>query len=351
MDQNRSLRYTKFKSPVQRSIYSLFLAALFFLSSCGGNPLDVDVSDVSIPETTINRLETDLFTMDTTDVKASTDKLQLKYGNFYSAFISGVINNGNLRDSSYSFRIRQFISDPDMKKAYSDCQKTYPDVKELEEELADAFRHYRYYFPKGNIPKVNTIMSGFNYPVVYIDSTLGIGLEMYLGSDNEFYRMLAFPRYKSQFMNKENMIPDVVRIWMLSEHKYNMAQSDFLSQIIYMGKIMYLTDALLPRTPDTLKVQYSREQMEYCRQNEFNVWSYFAAQKLLYTTDQAEIMKYTSDGPFTSALSKESAPRIGYWTGWQIVRAYMKNNPEVTIEELMKESDAQKILNKSKYKP
>jgi uncharacterized protein YjaZ len=92
-------------------------------------------------------------------------------------------------------------------------------------------------------------------------------------------------------------------------------------------------------------------QMEYCKKNEFNVWSYFAAQKLLYTTDQAEIMKFTADGPFTSALSKESAPRIGYWTGWQIIRQYMKNNPEVTIQQLVTETDAQKVLVKSKYKP
>jgi hypothetical protein len=36
--------------------------------------------------------------------------------------------------------------------------------------------------------------------------------------------------------------------------------------------------------------------------------------------------------------------------GLQIVRSYMKNN-EVTLAELMKETDSQKILNKSKYRP
>jgi uncharacterized protein YjaZ len=73
--------------------------------------------------------------------------------------------------------------------------------------------------------------------------------------------------------------------------------------------------------------------------------------KLLYTTDHAEIMKYTSEGPFTSAFSKEAPPRIAYWIGWQIVRQYMKNNPDSSVEMLMKETDAQKILSKSKYKP
>ena len=130
-----------------------------------------------------------------------------------------------------------------------------------------------------------------------------------------------------------------------------MNKNDFLSQIIYMGKILYLTDDLLPEVQDTLKIRYTAPQMEYCMENEFNIWSYFAAQKIIYTTNQAEIIKFTSEGPFTSALSKQSPPRIGYWVGWRIVRQYMKNNPKVSLEQLMKETDAQQILAKSKYKP
>ena len=125
----------------------------------------------------------------------------------------------------------------------------------------------------------------------------------------------------------------------------------FDGSVIYYGKIMYATDALLPDIQDTLKIQYTRAQMEYCVQNEFNVWSYFIAQKLLYTTDQAEIMKFTKDGPFTSALSKQAPPRIGYWIGYRIVKKYMKSNPNITLMQLMEEKDAQKILTKAKYKP
>ena len=72
---------------------------------------------------------------------------------------------------------------------------------------------------------------------------------------------------------------------------------------------------------------------------------------MLYTTDQAEIIKFTSEGPFTSALSKEAPPRIGHWIGWQLVRQYMNNNPKTSLQNLINEVDAQTILTKSKYKP
>jgi uncharacterized protein YjaZ len=38
------------------------------------------------------------------------------------------------------------------------------------------------------------------------------------------------------------------------------------------------------------------------------------------------------------------------YIGWQVVRAYMNKNADVTVEKLMN-TDAQTILSKSKYKP
>jgi hypothetical protein len=331
-------------------ILPVFISFLL-LYSCKHDRLDIDVSDISIPEVRIKRLEQDIFLMDTTNIENETKKLQAKYGNFYSIFISSIINNGDLRDASYAYRLKQFIYDRDMRETFETVNKIYPSTDSLKEQFGDLFRHFRYYFPDKKLPVVTTMISGYNYPVVCTDSTLAIGLEMYLGTNNKFYQMAAFPRYKTLFMNKSNIAPDAAREWMISVFPYNMSKSDFLSEIIYVGKIMYLTDALLPEVHDTLKIRYSHDQLDYCTRNEFNIWSYFAAQKLLYTTDQAEIMKYTAEGPFTSALSKESAPRIGYWIGWQIVRQYMANNPDISIEQLVQERDAQQILAKAKYKP
>jgi hypothetical protein len=335
-----------------KNLLLFVFSTLILLISCNNNnPLKVDVTHVEVPQLTINRLEQDLFNMDTSNVPEATKQLQAKYGKFYSIFVTGILNEGEIRDSGYVLKIKRFIRERDMRKTYEDCQKMYPDLNELTEGFNDAFQHFKYHFPTRKLPQVVTMVSGYNYSVFPIDSTLAIGLEMYLGSNNDFYKMLGYPRYRTQFMNKENILPDAVGGWMISEFPYMMNKNDFLSQIIYMGKILYATDALLPDVSDTLKIRYTQSQLNYCLQNEFNVWSYFAAQKILYTTDQAEIMKFTSEGPFTSALSKESGPRIGYWVGWRIIRQYMLNNPAITLEQLMKETDAQHILSKSKYKP
>ena len=334
---------------MKKSVVYIIMLLLFV--GCSHDNLKVDVSDVVVPEMTVNRMEQDVFNMDTTHLDASVKLLKKKYGSFFNSYVAGILNNGGIHDSSKAMKIKQFISDKDMREAFSDCQKEFPSTDNLRDEFSQSFKYFKHYFPTKSLPRVVTMMSGFNYSVVNLDSTLGIGLEMYLGAKNKFYPMLGLPHYKIMFMNKENILPDAMRGWMLNEFPYMMNKNDFLSEIIYMGKIMYLTDALTPELPDTLKTQYTSKQTQYCTQNEFNMWSYFIAQKMLYTTDQAEIMKFTSDGPFTSAFSKEAPPRVGYWMGRQIIRQYIKNNPAVSLQQLMDEKDAQKILTKAKYKP
>jgi uncharacterized protein YjaZ len=58
-----------------------------------------------------------------------------------------------------------------------------------------------------------------------------------------------------------------------------------------------------------------------------------------------------ADGPFTAEFSKDAPARLGEWLGWQIVREYYEKNPEVTLQLVMTETDAQKILSNSGYKP
>ena len=50
-------------------------------------------------------------------------------------------------------------------------------------------------------------------------------------------------------------------------------------------------------------------------------------------------------------MTQESPSRIAYFIGYNIVEKYMKNNKDVSINELMFEENFMKILTQSKYKP
>lgn len=326
------------------------LCLLFFIlfSSCGGNRLDIDVSSVKMEPVKIKRFERDLF-----EGAIPLHGIASRYPDFFQGFVEtvpGICPNG-AGDPACQSGIRNFTSDKDMRAAYEECSKEYPDLKDMEDGLTDVFRHYKYYFPDKPLPSVNSMMSGYNFHFLRLDKAVGIGLEMYLGPKYEAYTMLQFPVYKTTNMTRQHMLPDFVRGWLLTEFEEKKTKNDFLTHIVNEGKIMYLMDALLPRMNDTLKMGYSQNQLNWCKRNEANIWSFLIKRKILYSSDLQDITQFTNEGPFTTGFAKESPARTGSWIGWQIVRAYMEKNKKVTIPQLMEEKDAQVLLAKASYKP
>lgn len=163
--------------------------------------------------------------------------------------------------------------------------------------------------------------------------------------------MLRYPQYQVRKMNKENMVSDIMRGWMLTEFDKSEAGDNLLSHTIFYGKLFYTIQALMPDAADSLIIGYSQQQMDYCKKYEKQLWGFFAEKNRLYESNLNTVRELTSDGPFTGAIHKDCPPRIAMWVGWQIVKQYMKNNKEVTLNALMKNNDAQSILNKSKYRP
>jgi uncharacterized protein YjaZ len=61
--------------------------------------------------------------------------------------------------------------------------------------------------------------------------------------------------------------------------------------------------------------------------------------------------KYLSERPKTVEVGEECPGRIAQWVGWEIVKKYMATHPDVSLSDLMKNTDAEKIFRESKYKP
>jgi hypothetical protein len=246
--------------------------------------------------------------------------------------------------------LNNFIADPDVKDIYEETMNTFPDLIGINSSLTKALNRYKYYFNK-EVPQVVTFISAFNYTIVSLKNHLGIGLEMYLGSDCKYYPSLSYPQYKIRKMSREYIVADAMKGWAQSEWEFNDSISDFLSQMLYAGKMTYFLNMLMPDAPDSIKTGYSQEQLKWSEDNEKKTWSFFVDHRLIYSTDQNQIAKYINDGPSTSGFPKESPGGIAQWIGYNIINSYMNENPDVTLPQLMDDQDYKKILNQSKYKP
>ena len=318
------------------------------LYSCESNPLEVDVSGVEVNQT-VKRFDQQLFKYEKI-TNTEVDELKVEFNPFYTAYIENIVSIGSVHDPSVYYYLDNFIQDKNIKDVQSDIDSLYKDFAPYQVKIVDAFKHYKYYFPKRNIPEIITYNSGFNYAVVTDSSYLGIGLEMFLGDKYSAYRQLGLPQYKISGMTKNHLVSSVMLGWISTEFELDQANADLLTEMVHQGKLLYILDALTPAEDATIKINYTKEQVQWSETNEKQVWFYFIDNDLLYTKETKEIIKYMGESPFIQGFPDGSPGRVGHWIGWQIVKAYMEKN-KVSLSELVKEKDAQKILSLSKYKP
>jgi hypothetical protein len=234
-------------------------------------------------------------------------------------------------------------------------EKVYgEDLGNLKKDLTSAFRFLKYYYPDFTIPKIYTVNTGFGISIVQNDSIIVIGLDYFLGRNIQ-YRPVGpdrqpLPEYIARRFQPESITHQIVK---LISRKYVKSSDDatLLNDMIAAGKTMYFCKHIQPYAPDSLILEYTQEQVNACFDNAGEIWGHFVEKKVFYDATRMAKTKYLQDRPFVSDISQECPGRVGYWVGWQIVDAYMLRNPQVTFQELMSDTDFQKIFQQSKYKP
>ena len=323
---------------------------LFTLNSCNNNPYYIDVSHINI-ELHWNRFEMDLFQLNEVNFDEKNAIISKQYSDFYHLFTRNIINIGDVNNLAFEQNLLSFIKDPSINEVYQLTVEKYGDITDIKDELKQGFKHYNFYFPNKLLPKITTYISGFNYAIITTDSVLGIGLDMYLGNDSEFYKLLGLPQYKTLNMEREFIVSDAMRGWLTSDYGVDKSKSNLLTQMIYNGKILFALDLMYPKMDDRYKIGYTAKEIQWCKENEGEIWAFFIDKEILFSSDYTEIIKYLGEGPFTRGFPEDSPGRTGWWLGWQIIRSYMEEHENVTLEQLFSGDNAQTILNQSRYKP
>lgn len=335
-------------------LYSVFflLIVASLTCSCRKNHYKVNISSIKV-NINIKRLEKDLFTLDPDQVVLSIPELKKKYDGFLQLF-SYVINTGDISDPSFGDFLLRFCSDKQNNEVYMLVMKKYPDIQQVEAGLQDAFRHYVYYFPGKIVPGVFTCTTGFNNSIITGDSILGIGLDRYLGADCEYYPRLNIFKYVAAKMAPEYIVPDCIYGWGASEWDFSSLKypaDNVLSEIIHEGKLKYFEKCMLPETADEVIFGFTPEQMKFCKNNEAQMWQYLIEKNLLFSSDQLTIRKLIGEAPFTGYFTKESPGKAAAWVGFRIVESYMIRSSGTDLEEMIRNTNVQEILEKARYSP
>jgi gliding motility-associated lipoprotein GldB len=242
-------------------------------------------------------------------------------------------------------------TDPLLQELYSEVNKKYATISKIENDLENFFKHVQYYFPEYNTPRVITVISEVDLgaKAIYSNQFVFISLDCYLGKEHPFYA--DFTEYQRITLEENQILPDLVTSFCNGKTVKN-SDNSLLSLMIFHGKELYMKDKLIPDYSDAAKIAYTEEQIKWCKENEYQMWSYFIENKLLYEANVKNEFRFINEAPFSKfylEIDNESPGRVGQWLGWQIVRSYMENN-DVSLQDLLA-TDAKIIFERSKYKP
>ncbi len=336
------------KTTITRLLYTMIFGLL--LVGCEDEVKRVDTSNIEL-NVKIGRFDQSLLAK--AEEGISTEEfiqLEAEYPHFLPLFMRGVIGVIDTRDSIQAISLTKFVLDSNLRQLRDTVQAVFPSLTAIESSLNNAFKSYKYYFPNKLIPRIVSFYSGFNYAQMADDSLLAIGLDMYLGANSFYYPRVGFPKYRFVNMSANRIPVDAIYSWITTEYELP-SNGNLLSQIIYFGKIHLAINYLLPDEKLRSTFGYSERQFAWCEENEAQIWSFLIDQELLYTNDNIKIRKFLGEGPFTAGFSEEAPAKLGQYIGWKIVKSYLQRHPEMELEQLLKETDAQQILNESYYKP
>ncbi|HNT92648.1 MAG: hypothetical protein H6545_03730 [Bacteroidales bacterium] len=340
---------TRFASLV--TLTTAFLI-LIVTASCRRDPYKVNLTGIEV-EVDIRDLAGDIFGTPPNEMADRAETLKQEYGSALETY-STVIGLGDPSDERWKSAFILFATDLRNLDLYDNVKRVWPETDGLREELTDAFRHYRYYFPGRIVPEVISCISVFNNSIIVDDSLLMVSLDRYLGADSEYYPSLGIYSYQARKMTPAYTASDCIYAWAATEWDYSLAgygTKNLLNSMLHEGKLVYFTRRMMPSLPDTILFGFTGEQLDFCVAGEGLMWEYLVSRDLLFSTDAFLIRKFTGESPFTSYFTEESPGRAVVWTGFRIIERFMNNNPDVTMEQLMAMTDCQAILGGAKYKP
>jgi hypothetical protein len=351
-----------YKSPI-RLLLLVFLAVTL-AQSCSSGIDDVDIDDIDL-ELDVKSLDQAMYQA-SQDMRGATqiDSLAI-YNKHFAGFRDFLVEwmyygqDSGVTDTMLARMMIGFSGDPYGQSLLDTIQvKLYAQGFDPSAMLIAPFKRYQFYFPERKIPSIVTFADGFpptaqagTEQLVATPHFLGIGVHYLLGSHFGYYPP-DLPVYIRRRFTPEHL-PSLV-VHRLADAVVPQPRLEdnpvLLDYIIREGLKMHFVDKILgPTVHDSLKLYYDAVQLDWATFYEGK--SYLDLMEHLYDIDYELVRRYVEDSPFTSQLNRKSAPRLGQFLGWKIVRSYVEKHPEEELDALVQRTDYQKIYKDARYRP
>jgi hypothetical protein len=321
----------------------LLLVSMLVLAGCGKNDKkEVDVSGITV-SMPVERLEGELF-------DCGTEADVLDFLNKYPSLATLYFPDLSIERPLLAAKLYQNISNPALRSFKSQLDSIFAGFdKSVAIPLENAFRHLKYYYPDAQVPKIQTMVTGFLGSDLFIsDSLIIIGLDYFGGPGARFrpdVHNYQLPRYQKEYIASSIMFFEAQKY-----NRLNPEDRSLLADMVWYGKNFGFVRHMMPAAPDSLILGFSQEELAKANVSQTDIWAHLAGNKLLYEHIEQKKQKYVGERPTTFEIGEDVPGGIGRWVGWRIVSRLFSENPGLTLQQVMANDNARAILTESGYK-
>ena len=319
-----------------KSLFYLLVLAVFS-AACSSDPLDVNASDQDVSLGFVN-MDSVLVNSDSTSFVAFHDDWKKTMPDIYNYQLGHCLQLPELSGPETFGRIKTFRTDKYITSLEKEIATLFNSKKldGLEDQITEGFKRLKYHFPKQQLPKNVVFMNSLYASNVFCTETeIGIGMGRYLGAESESVKALPeheFYGWIKAAMDEKFLVRDVFTGWVFT-HFMEEPQGSLIEQVIHWGKIIYFTEAAMPEQPKHIVMRYEKEDLEWAKKNELAFWEYLVNEKLLFKSEELNIINMLKEGPFTPGLPEKGPDRLGQYLGWQMVTQYVEAK-EIPLKDL-----------------
>ena len=151
-------------------------------------------------------------------------------------------------------------------------------------------------------------------------------------------------------MRPERIVPDCFAFYLLSRYGMNYHEGTCLIDLMmHSGKINYVVQNLLGYSDIGEAMGYSKEENDWCKENEKEIWNYICTNDHLHARDPMVIRYYMKPAPAVDMLGAQAPALIGTWMGARIIASYMKKHKDMKLKDLLEFTDYHVMLSESNY--
>ena len=329
----------------------LVLLIVGILTSCTESRWEADTSSIDY-KGEILRLDQNLFVYENGISQDELLELKEKYGDFLNIYMTRIMQIGSIENPMTANLFSRFLADADWRELQDVINRKHPDLNKESAELENAFKRYAVLFKETGLPQITAYNSGFNVGIYPDSMNLGIGLEWYSGNDLDILNRLPpdlFPQYKRDKMMPEFMTINAFKGWLYYRYQNAENGDNLLNRMAFSGKLNYIAAAIMENVSDRVVLNYTAQQIEWCKRQEYDIWKFFLEKELIFSHEGMNVDKMMNDGPFTPGMPPESPGGVGNYIGYQMVKSYMDKNKNVTLVDLINMKNDRELLNS--YKP